>query len=424
MLILNGNLDIIFMEIFLLFSFILLNTVFGIYLYKNKLKLNPSWLFFKENYLWYITLLIKTSFIGWLIVLMIYVFITTNIINFAYYDTGRIIIGISIIISIFLSIFFLFKINYKKNIFIVMPLIFSLLFFNTSQLVIDYYKMLSFSITNQDILLNYNENFSKSCDDIIKKRVLVIGIDGIPYNWFYNPVAYPILFDQGTAEKQQTIFKYQYPFYSQYAFESKHGWTSLLTGFDNLNPRKENIFELLHKQKDKIQQSSLVQWDWINNHIVDNDDSFVHKKISNLTNGWRLYESIIGNYNTTKDIINDINSDYHFIFSQFVLGDDMNHWRYPIYSRYCINQNQDLNQKITMLTKLIKKREVDFNENWLIIITTDHGRNNDRFSYDHGDNFSSHQSFFVANKDLRVILSSNPNSQYNLKKIIENYFEI
>lgn len=305
-----------------------------------------------------------------------------------------------------------------------MPLIFSLLFFNTSQLVIDYYKMLSFSITNQDILLNYNENFSKSCDDIIKKRVLVIGIDGIPYNWFYNPVTYPILFDQGTAEKQQTIFKYQYPFYSQYAFESKHGWTSLLTGFDNLNPRKENIFELLHKQKDKIQQSSLVQWDWINNHIVDNDDSFVHKKISNLTNGWRLYESIIGNYNTTKDIINDINSDYHFIFSQFVLGDDMNHLRYPIYSRYCINQNQDLNQKITMLTKLIKKREVDFNENWLIIITTDHGRNNDRFSYDHDDNFSSHQSFFVANKDLRVILSSNPNSQYNLKKIIENYFEI
>lgn len=94
MLVLNGSLDIIFTEIFLLFSFILFNTAFGIYLYKNKSKF--SILFLKENYLWYMALLVIIIFITWLIILMIYMFITTNIINFPYYDTVRIMTIISI----------------------------------------------------------------------------------------------------------------------------------------------------------------------------------------------------------------------------------------------------------------------------------------------------------------------------------------
>lgn len=230
------------------------------------------------------------------------------------------------------------------------------------------------------------------------KHVLILGIDGLEYEKIPKNIIDKSFF--------KTNFRTQ-------SYETFKGWKSIIWG--NILELGKNVFQLIKDNNYDFKNATYLQnlgqyWtkDIFNNSIQKSIDDYneINDLDSKKLNNVEKYMSELY-YNSFKLI----NSNYNFSFVYNGFYDDLKHQRFENNSSQIINLFIGYNN---LWKHLID--ELDAN-NWLILATTDHGRNSN--GYDHSnESVSSHASWVLANQDLYPILKHGFSNLYDIRTVV------
>jgi len=220
-----------------------------------------------------------------------------------------------------------------------------------------------------------------------KKKVLLIGIDGLQFEQIAK-VNTPN-FDEFTIKKGYTggVFGSS----SQQVTSSGPSWVTLLTGVwtdkhgitsnsASQVSKAKSIFKLI-KSSSKLKTASISTWKNIN--LLLYKDMY---SVDFSTQGGNDEISTALTINYIKDQAPDF---------AFIHLDDIDHAGHAVgfglaYSKAI----QKVDAQIGQLLKVIKKREKHNNEEWLVLLVTDHGR--DSKGKGHGNQTLNEKTIFIG----------------------------
>lgn len=268
----------------------------------------------------------------------------------------------------------------------------------------------------------FNLNRTNKVNNINNKNVLIFGIDGLDRRALNNRLWF----------KNLNKFRYKTQFTIP-TYESLHGWTSIIYGKDFENIDKDikttdsSFFQTVYKNHSQIKQTAIIDWPVILNKIINKNHNFINKK---LTNYYSKYHPINKKLATqaTEQITNIVkqtisSTSNQLIFTNFEEIDEAGHAGNLYNSEYLINLYKFMDKKIEEICNIIKKRSKDFKEDWLIITTTDHGRDELNSTIHSKNDQNAQRSFIYANKNLKKYNNKkHTNSLFDLKNIINNYY--
>lgn len=229
-----------------------------------------------------------------------------------------------------------------------------------------------------------------SCSNPKENKVLIIGIDGC------RPDALLV----ANTNNIDSLWKNgAYTFNAKADEISSSGicWTSMLTGVwhdkhnvisnDYKNPNiKEfpHFFRRVKQFKQELSTYSIVNWDPIHKILQTND--------ADVVKSFKTDEAV------TEEVIHILSEDnVDVIFVQF---DDVDHaghyYDFDTLSEEYILSITVADMQVGRIVQSLRQRSNYNNENWLIIITTDHGGSNFR----HGLNIKEHTTvFYIVSGD-------------------------
>ncbi|NEO40015.1 MAG: alkaline phosphatase family protein [Moorea sp. SIOASIH] len=239
-----------------------------------------------------------------------------------------------------------------------------------------------------------------------EKKAIVIGIDGAqlekldetptPYLDSLNIIESFTGGIQGTETEQQTF--------------SGPGWGSLLTGVwankhgivsndDTLRAKPDypSIFEYVHNDDPDNYIASVVNWGLINAYFEEDVNSIVDFELTapEPTDDQLAQDNIIAQ--TVADLILKQGPDYTFVHLDNVDVVAHNFGFSPEYLEAITMADGHVGKIIDA----VEEREAAYpDEDWLVIVTTDHGREPSE-GFDHGGQTDSERTTFIAsNKEL------------------------
>ena len=223
-----------------------------------------------------------------------------------------------------------------------------------------------------------------SCGNLKENKVLIIGIDGC------RPDA---LLKANTNNIDSLWNNDAFSFNAKTDEISSSGicWTGMLTGvwhdkhnvttneYENPNIKEfPHFFRRVKQFNPELITYSVVQWDPIHKILQDGDADVV--------------KSFATDEEVTKEVISNMQeNDVDVMFVQF---DDVDHAGHafdfdPSSEKY-LKAINIADEQVGRIIQSLKQRNNYKNENWLVIITTDHGGSN----YRHGLNIKEHTTIF------------------------------
>ncbi len=225
-----------------------------------------------------------------------------------------------------------------------------------------------------------------------QNKVLIIGIDGT------RPDA---LLKAKTPNLDDLWENGAYSFSAQTDPLSWSGvcWTGMLTGvwkekhnvlgnqYKNPNIKEyPHFFNLAKQQQPELRTYSIVNWSPVHKILQDNDATVVKHK---LTDGL-----------VTKSVIRTLkNKDVDVMFVHLDNVDHAGHkYGYAIDNSKYIRSIEKTDRRIGRIVKALQKRKNYANENWLILVSTDHGGS----GTNHGEAIPEHTTIFyiASGKDV------------------------
>lgn len=237
-----------------------------------------------------------------------------------------------------------------------------------------------------------------------QNKVLVIGIDGLQYEKIAK-INTPNL-DKFNIKKGFTGGIYGTP--SEQKTSSGPSWMTILTGVwvdqhgivDNTKDKlckSPSIFNFIKDHKKDAYITSISTWKNIN--IFLKDDLY-------KTN----FSTVGGNdVLSTELVIQQIN-EYAPDFA-FVHLDDVDHAGHAYgFGKKHIKSVERIDMLIGKIMEAIEKREHKYHEDWLVMVVTDHGRDNKGF--DHGAQEINQKTIFIGmNKEGNHSFKNSDNSK-------------
>lgn len=245
-----------------------------------------------------------------------------------------------------------------------------------------------------------------------EKRVLLVGIDGLQYEKI-EPLNTPN-FDRlnivkaytggirGTISNQNTI--------------SGPGWMSVLTGVwidqhqvpdnypDVVQSNARSIFSYIDESIPNAYIASIATWSSINK-FLENDMSVVDKRIDRYGDALAVDSAVDEIINQGPDLA-------------FVSFDNIDHIGHvhgfgSQYNQAILTMDQQLGQ----LMDAVEQRESTTNEDWLIIIVTDHGRQSPSGN-GHNTQTKSERTIFIGmnkegNQEFKTQITNLPNKDFD-----------
>lgn len=221
-----------------------------------------------------------------------------------------------------------------------------------------------------------------------KKKVLLIGIDGLQFEQIAKTNTPN--FDEFTIKKGYNggLFGTK----SQQVTSSGPSWVTILTGVwtdkhgiksnsSSQVSKSKSIFSFIKSEKPKLKTASFSTWKNIN--LLLYKDMY---GVDFTTQG--------GNDEISTEIalnhIKNIGPDFTFIHL-----DDIDHAGHAVgfgvdYSKAIVK----VDKQIGALLKVVKKREKKYNEDWLVLLVTDHGR--DVNGKGHGNQTITEKTIFIG----------------------------
>lgn len=234
------------------------------------------------------------------------------------------------------------------------------------------------------------------------KHVLLIGFDGLPF-----------------ANLDSEMVKSS-AFHSNYyiqGYETVRGWTSVLWG--NILQREKTIFRIIKENAPNLKTANITQW--MSPYFFDKVYGIETAKYFDYNLDYS-HESGTNNYDTVKKLQAQIeklkvataakvSENYNFIFAYNTYYDELKH------------KQPDKDNLFFALIEAYKNFVTYFynnlnSEEWLIIVTTDHGRENTSSNSDHPDVLSSHFSWTLSNNLLSTILEHAYTNFYDIRTAV------
>ncbi|MEN5055767.1 alkaline phosphatase family protein [Sphingobacterium kitahiroshimense] len=244
----------------------------------------------------------------------------------------------------------------------------------------------------------------------VKKKVLLIGIDGLQFEKI-NTQSTPN-FDAFKIVKAYVGGIVGTP--SQQTTGSGPGWMTILTGVwndkhgvisnDTYNKCKaKTVFQYLKEHNPNSSITSIATWMPIHD--------FVHGQMRYVD---RRYDGGTDE-DATKKALDELNiNDPDFMFVQYSSPDVIGHG--SGYGKDYDESIRAMDTYIGKLTKAVRERVKKNKEEWLIILTTDHGRRGD--GHHHGSQTAEEKTVFVGmnvlgNEEFNTTISEVPNKDYD-----------
>ena len=249
-----------------------------------------------------------------------------------------------------------------------------------------------------------------------EKKAIVIGYDGCRADTLKlistsKRSAIKTLLDDGG----EAIFTYaggvNYPDEITQATSTAPGWCSMLTGVlsdvhhitGNSQPKeiepKTLLIDLV--EKGTVDKSAFyVSWD---GHFSKKDSTYINEKNYIKDNGLNIvFKRALFDSGTKANVLKDLNSKdcSDFIFLTLEYTDHQGHGTGfgPANPKY-VSAFRDAEATGTDFIEAIKARDTFDTEDWLILITTDHGGTGGSHG---GPSFEERMTFIVSNKDINV----------------------
>ncbi|WP_240950664.1 alkaline phosphatase family protein [Collimonas pratensis] len=244
--------------------------------------------------------------------------------------------------------------------------------------------------------------------DYSKRKALVIGVDGMQYEKLQEAVAAGQAPNLAKFYLARTYSGGIAGSVTEQATSSGASWTTILTGVwanrhkvanndDKLRSQADSVFKLIRDADARRRTASIVSWDTINNNFArdvdlryishaekcSEDDQCVADKVSGLLRF----------------------GDFDFVFAHFDDVDNVGHsvGYTPAYQAAIQGADFKIGQ---VLTALALRQQTHPDEDWLIMVTTDHGRSLPG-GFGHGGQTLSEKTTFIAiNKEANAQLSS------------------
>jgi len=247
-----------------------------------------------------------------------------------------------------------------------------------------------------------------------EKKAIVIGYDGCRADMLSiiddeHPSAIKTVLDEGGNAFLTYCGGRNFPDWNSQATSTAPGWCSMLTGVwadknlvsdNDIVKSDEYPTLLLSLVEDKTIDASAFYVSW-GGHFSGDDATYVSEKNYIEKNGINAnYVCASGDEGTRENVLADINkadcSD--FIFSIFEYPDHVGHGSgFSPYNEEYPAAFYDAEQTGVDILNAIKSRPTYATEDWLIIITADHGGS----TYGHGGtSIMERMTFVVANKDV------------------------
>ncbi|CAL2104821.1 Metalloenzyme domain-containing protein [Tenacibaculum sp. 190524A02b] len=242
-----------------------------------------------------------------------------------------------------------------------------------------------------------------------KKKVLLLGIDGLQWEKIHG-VSTPNIdkFNmvkaytggiKGTSSEQKT--------------NSGPGWTTMLTGvwankhrvLDNSSSYKLNVksvFQILKEHNPNLETTSVITWKTIHDFLRD-QMKYVDFKHAEYGDDKAVNNALFE--------INNHNPD--FLFIDIDEPDAVGHA--SGFGSLYNDAVRRADTRVGTIVKAIEKRANEKNEDWLIILSTDHGRQSN--GYNHGGQSGTEKTIFIGlnragNEEFTSVDASVPNKDY------------
>jgi len=221
-----------------------------------------------------------------------------------------------------------------------------------------------------------------------KKKVLLIGIDGLQLEQIAN-VKTPN-FDEFTIKRGFNGGILGSP--SQQVTSSGPSWVTILTGVwtdkhgitsnsASQVSKASSVFKFIKSSKSKLKTASISTWKNIN--------LLLYKDMYSVDFSTQGGNDVI----STKITLNHI--EKHAPDFTFIHLDDIDHAGHAVGFGSAYNKaTQKVDAQIGDLLKVIQKREKKHNEDWLVILVTDHGR--DIKGRGHGNQTFTEKTIFIG----------------------------
>lgn len=254
------------------------------------------------------------------------------------------------------------------------------------------------------------ENFTGESKQIItNKKVLLVGIDGLQFERI-AALSTPN-FDKLNISKAYTGgIKGNL---SQQVTSSGPGWTSILTGVwkdkhavpnnssGTYKSKAKSIYRFIKENKTNASIASIATWSPIH-EFLENDMPLVDYRNDGGSDA-----------NSTSLGVNQITNENHDLVFIHLDNVDNGFGFGRTYDNAIKTADQQLGQLMNAVTQRINTK----NEDWLIIVTTDHGRN-PIGGYSHGAATESEKTIFIAmnkigNQEFTSAVNNLPNTDFN-----------
>ncbi|MEN5378859.1 alkaline phosphatase family protein [Sphingobacterium kitahiroshimense] len=244
------------------------------------------------------------------------------------------------------------------------------------------------------------------------KKVLLIGIDGIQYEMM-RALKTPS-FDHFNIVKAYAGGIVGTP--SEQTTGSGPGWITTLTGVwsdqngvisnDTANKAKakaKSVFQYLKAHNPALQTTSIATWAAIHD-FLDDQMAYVDKRIDGGTDADATIHVLRELENHAPDLL-----FVHFSDPD-VIGHNLGYG--PKYDQSI----QLMDSYLGTIMQAVHKRTRDKNEEWLVILTTDHGRRGD--GHNHGSQTTAEKTIFIGmnilgNSEFHTVVSGVPNKDYD-----------
>lgn len=300
-------------------------------------------------------------------------------------------------------------------------------------------KYYPISINDYINMSSYYSHYQESKDNLLKYKVLLLGLDGIQeesLNFNNNPDIMHKSLNEKANNYWKSVNRFNVPNHWSAANVKaavRGGTINWKTG--NYQYDNTSFFNSTLKQNSNYKCSS-IQLNYKNEILSINNDyieSDIIKKIDaqNLT-----WDALLGINDTVVintlflNLINAINTNHHLLFSFNVLSDEVAHHGWTVNTKKYQYALWIENQYVKVLQELLNQRTKEFDEKWMFILFTDHGRDKTLDGQHHHLDNNSLRAWFYTNQEQEKIekwinkpIDSNQRGLNDIKNIITSYLE-
>lgn len=244
--------------------------------------------------------------------------------------------------------------------------------------------------------------------DYSKHKALVIGVDGVQYEKLQEAIAAGQAPNMARFRLAKTYGGGIVGSVTEQATSSGASWTTILTGVwanrhkvssndDKFRSQADSVFKLIKDADPKRRSASIVSWNTINNNFARDID------LRYISHAEKCSEDDQCVADKTSGLLRFGNFD--FVFAHFDDVDNVGHavGFTPAYQAAIQDTDARIGQ---LLAALERRRQEHPDEDWLIMVTPDHGRSLPG-GFGHGSQTLSEKTTFIAiNKEANAQFSS------------------